>query len=102
MHRRRAAVGTTRGQRGGHGRRRVDDDEVTRLENLRQIMKPAISQAAGRDHEEADVVTSDAALLRWQRRLEPLGHNEPRPRARHAGMRRDHGETLAAESSPTR
>ena len=74
------AVGAARAERRGHGRRRVDDEEVARREHVRQVAGAEVAHAAGRPlgHEHPHLVALEPARLGRLVRLEALGKDERR------------------------
>jgi len=50
-----------RGDRG----RRVDDEQVTRGQEMRQVTEPGVGQAVRRGDEHPHAITSQAAFFRW-------------------------------------
>ena len=77
------AVGAARAERRGHGRRRVDDEEVARREHVRQVAGAEVAHAAGRPlgHEHPHLVALEPARLGRLVRLEALGEDERLKRA---------------------
>jgi hypothetical protein len=73
------AVAASRGQGGGQRGRGVDDDEVALAQEVGQVARPRVGQAAvAAGDEHADVVARKAARLGGRVRLQALGELEGR------------------------
>jgi len=101
------AVGAARAERRGHGRRRVDDEEVARHEHVRQVAGTEVAHPPGRPlgHEHPHLVALEPARLGRLVGLEALGEDERLQRAHRErsgrGSTRDHGRAMTRCHAPT-